>query len=83
MIKFRVYVYLYFYFLICWNIINYIIRIFIEINKFENLKNENESLKLDLKEKCQKISNFEKKYGDVTNLEKISVFKEKNRQTCR
>ena len=40
------------------------------LNKLESLKNENESLKLDLKEKCQKISYFEKKYGDVTKLEK-------------
>ena len=54
------------------------------LNKFESLKNENESLKLDLKEKYQKISNLEKKYGDVTNLEKTSqkplynsLFKEK------
>ena len=42
------------------------------LNKFESLKNENESLKLDLKEKYQKISNLEKNYGDVINLEKTS-----------
>ena len=30
------------------------------LNKFKSLKNENESLKLDLKEKYQKISNLKK-----------------------
>ena len=37
------------------------------VNKYENLKQENVSLKSVLKEKCQKISNLEKKCYDGTN----------------
>ena len=37
------------------------------LNKMEDLKQENESLKLDLKEKSREIRNLEIKYCDVTN----------------
>jgi len=37
------------------------------LNKYEELKQENTSLKLELKEKCFKLKNLGEKYCDVTN----------------
>ena len=38
------------------------------LNKFEELKQEIESLQKNLTEKCEKLSNFDKSFCDVTSI---------------